>query len=216
MLAALWTFTPALAQAPLAIPADPPPVVIKPLETQGLGVSAATMAEFDDRRLRIHPAQGHSWRLLGAVPDTLDFAAGVNAAAVDLAPRLVVARGERLLAVPTLMESLGDNPALLRERIERKQWTANAWTAVSALGLVGAAVAYRLPSEERRPWLISSASMLVGGLVFGGNAQRRANRLARDLDLEYDRRELVKRVRAHNDALANELGIDPEAARDRE
>ncbi len=216
MLAILWTLTPVLAQEPLAIPAPPPPTVIKPVEDRpGLGVSAATMAEYEERRLRIFPAERRGWRFtLGPTSEahTLDFAEGVNAAAVDLAPRLVVARGERLLSVPTLVETLGDNPALLHERIERKQWTANAWTAVSALGLLGAAVAYRLPYEDRGPWLIGSASALVGGLVFGGNAQRRANRLMRDLDLEYERRELVDRVRAHNDALARELGVDPDVS----
>jgi len=203
---------------PLAIPElgdgrpKPPAIVLKPVEPEGLGVSAERMAEFQDRRLRVLPAERRgAGYTLGPTDGELDFAAGVNAGAVQLAPRLVVAQGERLLGVPTLMDTLGDNPTLLRERIDRKQWTANAWTAVSALGLVGAAVAFRLPYEERGPWLLGSASMITGGLVFGGNAQRRANRLQRDLDLEYDRRELLRKVRLHNEALATELGVDPDA-----
>lgn len=237
MILAVWTYPLALAQdppqsdappaatiTPVPIEDDPtddvftkqPPAAARPSSPPvGLAVSAEAAVAYDEQRLRVYPAKLRGWRYgLGplAGEPTLDFAAGVNVAAVDLAPRLAVAEGDRMLSVPTLMETLGDNPALLRERIERKRWTANAWTAVSALGLVGAAVAFRLPAEERRPWLISSAGALVGGLVFGGNAQRRANRLERDVDLEYDRHELVERVKAHNKAVARELGIAPSAA----
>lgn len=224
-------------EAPLAIPADEPAaprteVVVpdRPLAIPGRrepATDASAIREYRSRFLAVRNLSeayvgttwsygwygGYGWHGPG-----WGWAAWPHPFVVRREEQAVF-QGPNRLDVPETLGALGDSAG--REVLERRIRKNRAWSGVlfglgvagvagSVVGLVGMDQARTF--DELTTWNAVSwggVGLMVGGFVGGSFPSSRAWRLQLDHDATIDPAELERRVAAHNEALAAELGLDP-------
>lgn len=225
MLHLFWLLSPAASAAPLppppaplAIPGEgPPPArIVRGPRDDAL---AAAIRAYRERELTLADLQ------LGGTQVAYSYIAfdpyfGATAVAPAYSVRynqLTVLQGNLPLTVPETYAVLGDTAGrdALVHRITNKR---RAGTAGFLLGLGGmAATAVGLSqldrargTEEMVAWsrfTAGSAGVMAFGFVVGGLPATKAHRLEHEIEKSFDLAELERRIDAHNEALARELGL---------
>ncbi|HHO53009.1 MAG TPA: hypothetical protein ENK18_19560 [Deltaproteobacteria bacterium] len=135
---------------------------------------------------------------------------------------IAVFKGEQRLDVPSTLGELGDVAARLdlERRIGSQRSAASALQAIGVVG-VGAAVVGLIGRDqastftELRDWSRVTEvgiGMTFGGLMLSAFPSSRARKLQYTHELTLSLDDLQRRVADHNEALAAELGLDPEVA----